>query len=118
MDLELKGKRALVTGSTAGIGLAIAVGLAREGARVTVNGRTQPRVDEAVARVRREVFDADVVGVAADLGTVDGAKAVTAAVPEVEVLVNNLGIYGAKPFEALTDKEWTNILEVNVISGV
>src|SRR4051794_24908034 len=118
MDLQLEGKRALVTGSTAGIGLAIVAGLAREGAHVTLNGRTQRRVDEAVAQVKREVAGAAVSGIAADLGTADGARAVIAALSEVDVLVNNLGIYGAKPFEKLTDEEWTNILEVNVISGV
>jgi len=119
MDLGLAGKRALVTGSTAGIGLAIAVGLAREGARVIVNGRTQRRVDEAVAQVKREAAaGAEVIGIAADLGTAEGARQVIGALPDVDVLVNNLGIYGAKPFEKLTDEEWMRIHEVNVISGV
>src|SRR5690242_17003586 len=97
MDLELTGKKALVTGSTAGIGLAIASLLAREGASVVVNGRSQARVQEAAARVRKEAPDARVTGVAADLGTREGADRLTGAVPEVDVLVNNLGIYKAKP---------------------
>jgi len=119
MDLGLSGKRALVTGSTAGIGLAIAAALAREGAKVIVNGRTQARVDEAVAQVKQQAGGkADVQGLAVDLGTAAGAKAVIAAHPELDVLVNNLGIYQAKPFEQLTDDDWTRILEVNVLSGV
>jgi NAD(P)-dependent dehydrogenase (short-subunit alcohol dehydrogenase family) len=119
MDLGLSGKRALVTGSTAGIGLAIATTLAREGAKVIVNGRTQTRVDEAVAQVRQQAgAGADVRGVAIDLGTVAGAREAIAAVPEVDLLVNNLGIYQAKPFEQLTDDDWLRILEVNVLSGV
>jgi NAD(P)-dependent dehydrogenase (short-subunit alcohol dehydrogenase family) len=118
MDLGLSGKRALVTGSTAGIGLAIAAALAREGAKVIVNGRTQARVDEAVARVKQQAGGADVRGLAIDLGTATGARDVIAAVPELDVLVNNLGIYQAKAFEQLTDDDWNRLLEVNVLSGV
>jgi NAD(P)-dependent dehydrogenase (short-subunit alcohol dehydrogenase family) len=118
MNLGLSDKRALVTGSTAGIGLAIATCLAREGARVTVNGRTTARVDEAVAHVKRHVSGAEVDGLAADLGTAAGATAVTAAIDELDVLVNNLGIYQSKPFEQIRDDEWQHIIEVNVLSGV
>jgi NAD(P)-dependent dehydrogenase (short-subunit alcohol dehydrogenase family) len=118
MDLGLSGKHALVTGSTAGIGLAIAATLAREGAKVIVNGRTQARVDEAVARVKQQAGGADVRGLAIDLGTATGARDVIAAVPELDVLVNNLGIYQAKAFEQLTDDDWNRLLEVNVLSGV
>jgi NAD(P)-dependent dehydrogenase (short-subunit alcohol dehydrogenase family) len=118
MDLQLSGKRALVSGSTAGIGLAIATALAREGARVTLNGRTAARVDEAVAQVKRDAPGANVDGMAADLGTADGAKRVIAAIPDVDILVNNLGIYEIKAFEQLSDEDWTRIMEINVISGV
>jgi NAD(P)-dependent dehydrogenase (short-subunit alcohol dehydrogenase family) len=112
MDLELAGKSALVTGSTAGIGLAIAAALAREGARVTVNGRTQERVDRAI----RESGAAE--GIAADLGTEAGVRAVTTRYPEVDILVNNLGIFEAKPFEEISDDDWRRFFEVNVLSGV
>jgi NAD(P)-dependent dehydrogenase (short-subunit alcohol dehydrogenase family) len=118
MDLQLSGKRALVTGSTAGIGLAIATALARERAHVIVNGRTAQRVDAAVARVRREVSDAQVKGIAADLGAAKGAEQLLAQLPEVDILVNNLGIYDPKPFTQITDEDWRRILEVNVLSGI
>jgi NAD(P)-dependent dehydrogenase (short-subunit alcohol dehydrogenase family) len=118
MDLQLKGKRALVTGSTAGIGLAIVTALAREGAKVTLNGRTQARVDEALAQVKRDVPGGDVDGLAADLGSVEGANQAIAAIPDLDILVNNLGIYQAKPFEQLTDEDWAHLIEVNVLSGV
>jgi hypothetical protein len=112
MDLDLKGKRALVTGSTAGIGLAIADALAREGAAVIVNGRTQERVDAAVRS------SGAAHGIAADLGTEAGARAVTQRFPEVDILVNNLGIFEPKPFEEISDDDWRRFFEVNVLSGV
>src|SRR5207249_11782448 len=110
--------KALVTGSTAGIGFAIASLLAREGAAVVVNGRTQERVDAAVKRIRQEAKGADVAGVAADLGTREGADHVTRELPAVDVLVNNLGIFEAKPFAEITDQDWLRFFEVNVLSGV
>jgi NAD(P)-dependent dehydrogenase (short-subunit alcohol dehydrogenase family) len=113
MDLKLRGKTALVTGSTAGIGLAIAQALAREGARVVVNGRTQERVDAAVRAVGGEAF-----GVAADLGTARGAQRVAEAIRDLDVLVNNVGIFEAKPFVEIPDADWTRIFETNVLSGV
>ena len=113
MDLQLRGKRALVSGSTAGIGLAIAKGLAREGASVIVNGRTQARVDAAIAEVGPGTR-----GVAADLGTARGAARVVEAFPEVEILVNNVGIFEAKPFADIPDEDWLRIFETNVLSGV
>ena len=118
MDLGLRGRRALVTGSTAGIGLAAARLLAAEGAAVVVNGRTSARVDAAAAQIRAAVPGADVRGVAADLGTAAGCAALVAAVPDVDVLVNNLGIFAPVPFEAIPDADWLRFFEVNVLSGV
>src|SRR5512143_894013 len=118
MNLELQGKRALVTGSTAGIGFAIAAGLAREGAHVVVNVRSDERVAKAVERIRAEVAEASVEGVAADLGTADGAAKVIQAFPDVDILVNNLGIYEHKAFEDITDADWLRFFEINVMSGV
>jgi NAD(P)-dependent dehydrogenase (short-subunit alcohol dehydrogenase family) len=118
MDLQLSDKRALVTGSTAGIGLAIATALAREGATVVINGRTQSRVDEAVAGVRREVRGAKVTGINADLATAEGSADLLRQLPAVDVLVNNLGIYEPKPFADISDEGWRHIFEVNVMSGV
>lgn len=112
MNLQLQGKRALVTGSTAGIGLAIATDLAREGADVIVNGRTQQRVDAAMKS------SGAAHGIAADLGTESGAQAVFARFPEVDILVNNLGIFEPKPFEEIPDGDWRRFFEVNVLSGV
>jgi NAD(P)-dependent dehydrogenase (short-subunit alcohol dehydrogenase family) len=118
MDLELQGKRALVTGSTAGIGLAAARLLAAEGAAVIVNGRTQERVDAAVRAISSAVRDAQVQGVAADLGTAEGCARMARAVPDVDILVNNLGIFEPKPFEEIPDTDWMRFFEVNVLSGV
>ena len=118
MDLGLRGRRALVTGSTLGIGFAAARQLAAEGAAVVVNGRSAERVDEAVGRLRAAVPGADVQGIAADLGTADGCARVTAAIPDLDVLVNNLGIFEPKPFEQIPDADWLRFFEVNVLSGV
>ena len=118
MDLKIKDKRAVVSGSTAGIGLAIAQSLAAEGADVIINGRTQSRVDEAIAHVRRSHPQAKVRGVAADLGTIAGVENFTAAVATADVLVNNLGIFEPKPFTEIPDADWFRFFEVNVMSGV
>jgi NAD(P)-dependent dehydrogenase (short-subunit alcohol dehydrogenase family) len=107
-----------VSGSTAGIGLAIATALAQEGANVVINGRTQERVNSAIQEIKRTVSNAKLQGMAADLGTEAGANELFQQVPEVDILVNNLGIYGAKAFESISDDEWIKFLEVNVISGV
>jgi NAD(P)-dependent dehydrogenase (short-subunit alcohol dehydrogenase family) len=118
MDLGLSGKRALVTGSTAGIGFAAARALAEEGALVTVNGRTAERVDAAVEQLGREVPGAKVNGVAADLSGAEGCRALFGALPDLDVLVNNLGIFEPKPFEDISDDEWLRFFETNVLSGV
>ena len=118
MDFQLNEKIALVTGSTAGIGFATASLLVREGASVVVNGRSQPRVDEAVKRIRQEREDARIEGIAADLGTKEGFELLAGEVPTVDILVNNLGIYQAKPFAEIDDDDWLRFFEVNVLSGV
>jgi NAD(P)-dependent dehydrogenase (short-subunit alcohol dehydrogenase family) len=118
MDLGLNAKRALVTGSTAGIGLAAARALAEEGAHVTVNGRTNARVDAAVREIRGAVSGATVDGVAADLGTAAGCETIIAAHPDFDVVVNNVGIFEPKSFEEISDADWMRFFETNVLSGV
>lgn len=118
MDLQLRGKRALVTGSTAGIGLAAATGLFKEGASVVVNGRTNERVEQAVAKVRGTGGNGDVSGIAADLSTAQGVAQLVRLLPEVDILVNNLGIFEPKPFEEIPDEDWLRFFETNVLSGV
>ena len=117
MDLQLAGKRALVTGSTAGIGYAIAVSLAREGAEVILNGRTQDGVDEALGSL---LGDTGVLatGFAGDLGSADACTALVAAHPDVDILVNNLGIFDTKPFEDIPDADWQPFFDVYVMAGV
>ena len=116
MDLQLRGKRALVTGSTAGIGFATAEALAREGASVIVNGRGEARVREAVQALSGA--GAKVHGLAADLGTAEGAEVAIKAHPDLDILVNNVGIYEPKPFEDIPDEDWSRMIEVNFMSGV
>jgi NAD(P)-dependent dehydrogenase (short-subunit alcohol dehydrogenase family) len=117
MDLGLKDKLALVSGSTAGIGLAIATTLAREGARVILNGREQPSVDRVVAELKSATGGA-VSGFAGDLSVAANAEALASAHPGVEILVNNLGIFEPKPFEDIPDADWVRFFEANVLSGV
>ena len=118
MDLLLKGKRALVTGSTSGIGWASARELAAEGAHVVLSGRDPARLASAVARIQAEVAGAVVSGVVADLSTAAGCQQLLDGAGELDILVNNLGIFEPKPFEQISDDDWTRFFEVNVMSGV
>jgi NAD(P)-dependent dehydrogenase (short-subunit alcohol dehydrogenase family) len=118
MDLGLVRKTALITGSTAGIGYAAAVALAREGARVIVNGRSADRVTAACDKIRAAVVGAQVEGIAADLGSAVGTDAVLKAFPEVDILINNLGIFEPRTFADIDDAAWQRMFDVNVMSGV
>ena len=118
MDLKLTDKVVLVTGSTAGIGFAIARSLAGEGAHVYVNGRTQQRVDAAMAAIRPHGAAGKVDGIASDFSSPAGAEKVIAKLPGVDVLVNNVGIFEPKPFAEIPDADWYRFFEINVMSGV
>ena len=118
MDLKLKGQQALVTGSTAGIGFAIAQALAAEGAQVTLNGRSSASVDQALKRLRDLVPGVVCNGIAADAGTAAGCEAIVKTKPRVDILVNNLGIFDPKPFEDIPDADWQHFFDTNVMSGV
>jgi NAD(P)-dependent dehydrogenase (short-subunit alcohol dehydrogenase family) len=118
MNFGLKGKTAVVTGSTAGIGLAIATALAQEGAKVVINGRTEARVSAALAKIRHKDHTADLLGVAADLGSAAGVETFVKQVPHADILINNLGIFEPKPFAEIPDSDWIRFFEVNVMSGV
>jgi len=118
MKIDLSGKTALVTGSTAGIGFAIALGLAKAGAHTVLNGRDKARTETAVAKLKGLVPEAEVRGVAGDVGTAEGCGAVIAALPAVDILVNNAGIFGPQDFFETPDAEWERFFAVNVMSGV
>jgi len=118
MDLQLIGKRAVVTGSTAGIGFAIAEALAKEGCFVVVNGRTDQRVSAAVKKLQTSVSRGKFEGIAADVGTAEGTEKLGRLFPDTDILVNNAGIFEAKTFEQISDDDWKRLFEVNVLSGV
>ena len=118
MKIDLTNKTAIVTGSTAGIGFAIAKGLAESGASVVINGRTQSAVESALAELKSALPGASVRGVAADQGTAEGVATLLAAVPQADILVNNVGIYGPQDFFDLPDDQWQRFFDVNVMSGV
>ncbi len=118
MELGLKNRRALVSGSTAGIGYAIARELAREGAEVILNGRTQGRVDRALASLRQAVPDAKLRGVPADLSGAAGASELVSRIAEIDILINNVGVFEPRSFDQIADAEWLRMFETNVLSGV
>jgi len=118
MDLKIKGKTAFISGSTKGIGFATALGLAKEGVSVWINGRSDDSVQTAISRIKDEVSNADINGIAANLSTAKGCNALLSALPKVDILVNNLGIFEPKPFEEIPDEDWSRFFETNVMSGV
>lgn len=118
MKIDLSGKTALVTGSTAGIGHAIAKGLAAAGANVVVNGRSQAKVDAAVAAIGKLAAGGKIIGVAADVSTADGCDALVTAYPDVDILINNAGIFEPKGFFDIPDEDWVRFFDVNVMSGI
>lgn len=118
MDLKLKGKTALVTGSTSGIGYAIALGLVKEGVKVYLNGRTEDKIRKAIEAIKAQVSEAEVEGIAADFSKVEEVNRLLKKLPEVDILVNNVGVYGEQPFETTDDERWMLDYEINVLSGV
>jgi NAD(P)-dependent dehydrogenase (short-subunit alcohol dehydrogenase family) len=118
MELQLKNKKALVTGSTAGIGFAVALNLAKEGAEVIVNGRTAARVEAAVAQIKTESGNDLVSGILADFSSAESLKQLITQLPEVDILVNNVSIFEPKAFADITDEDWLRFYEINVLSGI
>jgi NAD(P)-dependent dehydrogenase (short-subunit alcohol dehydrogenase family) len=118
MDMQLSGKKALITGSTYGIGYAIAEALTSEGANVVITGRHQNSVDSAVGKLKRINSKTEPTGLSADCASIDGCQKVFDTVPEVDILINNLGIYERKNFFEIDDSDWTRFFEVNVMSGI
>ncbi len=118
MDLKLKGKTALITGSTSGIGYAIALGLAREGVKIYINGRSEERINNAINSIKEQFPDTEVKGIAADFSKVEEVNNLIRVLPEIDILVNNVGVYGEQPFETTDDEHWMLDYEINVLSGV
>lgn len=118
MQIDLSGKTAIITASTGGIGYAIALGLARAGASIVINGRSQASVDKALDQIKRDLPAASARGVAADLSDAAGVALIAGAVAGTDILVNNAGIYGPKPFFDIADEEWERYFQTNVMSGI
>lgn len=118
MDLKLNNKIALVTGSTEGIGYAIAKGLLKEGTKVYINGRTQEKIDKSITELKKEVPNANVEGIVADFSKVEEVNNLIKALPDVDILINNVGVFGDQPFETTDDETWFGDFEINVMSGV
>ena len=118
MDLQLKSKTAFISGSTQGIGFAIAKQLLKEAAKVIINGRTQKKIDLAIRKLTEEIPDADVYGIPADFANTDEVNQLLAKLPDIDILVNNVGIFELKPFAQIRDEDWSKIFEVNVLSGI
>jgi NAD(P)-dependent dehydrogenase (short-subunit alcohol dehydrogenase family) len=118
MDLQLTGKRALITGSTAGIGFGIAMGLAAEGCEVIINGRTQQRVDEAISEIKSQHPQAAVLGAVADFTDARSVENLIANVSHVDILINNVGVFTSQSFEETSNEDWRRLFDVNVMSGV
>lgn len=118
MDLKLRNKTAFVSGSTAGIGFAIARQLLLEGVKVIINGRTEESIAAAVKELKHLVKGADIYGIAADFGKVEEVNALIENLPEINILINNAGIFEPKPFEEIPDEDWFRFFEVNVMSGI
>lgn len=118
MDLQLRSKTAFVSGSTQGIGFAIARQLLAEGAKVIINGRTGEKINQVLAKLKEEMPSADVSGIAADFSKGDEIEQLLAGLPDIDILVNNVGIFDLRPFFDIQDSDWTRFFEVNVMSGV
>lgn len=118
MDLHLDSKTAFISGSTQGIGFAIARQLVKEGVSVMLNGRTRQKIDLAVKSLQQEYPDGNISGIAADFSNQQEVQALINSLPSVDILINNVGIFELKPFDAITDADWMRIFEVNVMSGV
>ncbi len=118
MDLQLKSKTAFVSGSTQGIGFAIARQLLLEGVKVIINGRKQEKIDLAIAALQQEISNAEVYGIVADFSDATAVAHLIASLEQVDILINNVGIFDLKPFTAITDEDWTRFFEINVMSGV
>ncbi|MVT08563.1 SDR family NAD(P)-dependent oxidoreductase [Chitinophaga tropicalis] len=118
MDLQLRSKTAFISGSTQGIGFAIARALLLEGAKVIINGRTREKINDAIQRLRQEVPTAEVTGIAANFAKVDEVNNLLTELPDIDILVNNIGIFDLKQFSDIRDEEWLQFFEINVLSGI
>lgn len=118
MDLQLKNKTAFISGSTAGIGYAIAESLLKEGVNVIINGRSQETINTAIAQLKKDTGNDSVSGIAADFSNAEEVNKLIESLPDVDILVNNAGIFEPKAFEEISDEDWFRFFEVNVMSGI